>query len=100
ERLCPQSPVAVIGFSLSGNIVLKLVGEWANRAPGHVACTVAVCPPVDLALCVAALKRPLHRWYDRYFARLLWRRLQERMRLMPEAADVPLPHRPRGIYEF
>jgi uncharacterized protein len=99
-RLCPQSPTALIGFSLGGNIVLKLLGEASQRPPANLACGVAVCPPVDLAVCVAALRRPLHRGYDRYFARILFDRLQERRRAFPEAATVAFARRPRGIYEF
>jgi predicted alpha/beta-fold hydrolase len=99
-RLCPQAPTAVVGFSLGGNIVLKLLGEAGNAPPGNLDRGVAVCPPVDLAACVKALNRPLYRSYDRYFARLLWRRLQERRRVAPESATVDFLRRPRGIYEF
>lgn len=99
-RLCPQSPTAVVGFSLSGNIVLKLLGEVGATPPGNLDRGVAVCPPVDLAVCVKALNRPLYRSYDRYFARLLWQRLEERNRVAPDAAMVSFARRPRGIYEF
>jgi predicted alpha/beta-fold hydrolase len=99
-QLCPQSPTALIGFSLGGNIVLKLLGETGQSPPANLACGVAVCPPIDLAASVAALARPVHRWYDRYFARLLLSRLEERRRVMPEAATVEFARRPRGIYAF
>ena len=42
----------------------------------------------------------MYRSYDRYFARLLWKRLQERRRVAPDAATVVFQRRPRGIYEF
>jgi predicted alpha/beta-fold hydrolase len=99
-RLCPGSPTALIGFSLGGNITLKLLGEAGSAPPRNLVCGVAVCPPVDLAVCVAALARPLYRWYDRYFARLLLTRLEEKRRAMPEAALVDFVRRPRGIYQF
>jgi predicted alpha/beta-fold hydrolase len=99
-RLCPQSRTALIGFSLGGNIVLKLLGEVGSRPPANLACGVAVCPPIDLAACVAALARPVYRWYDRYFARLLVARLAERQLVLPEAATVEFKQAPRGIYEF
>jgi predicted alpha/beta-fold hydrolase len=99
-RLCPGSLTALVGFSLGGNIVLKLLGEVGDRPPHNLASAAAVCPPVDLALCVAALRRPLHRVYDRYFARLLVQRLEQRRRAHPAATTVSFPRRPRGIYDF
>jgi predicted alpha/beta-fold hydrolase len=99
-KLCPQSPTALIGFSLGGNISLKLLGESAAAPPGNLVCGVAVCPPVDLAVCVASLRRPLNRGYDRYFARMLVKALNERRRAMPDAAMVSFARKPRGIYDF
>jgi len=37
----------LIGYSMGGNLVLKLAGEWGNRAP--LCAVAAVCPAVDLA---------------------------------------------------
>ena len=99
-RLCPGSPTTMLGFSLGGNIALKLLGEVGAAPPGHLDSGVAVGPPVDLLACVEALGRPRNRLYDRYFAWMLLRRLAERRRLFPEALTVDFQRRPRGLYEF
>ena len=41
-RLCPDSPVALVGFSMGGNIALKLLGELGDGRCGHLDCAVAV----------------------------------------------------------
>jgi predicted alpha/beta-fold hydrolase len=99
-QTCPRSPATLIGFSLGGNITLKLLGESSDAPPGNLDSAMAVCPPIELACCVAALSKPLNRFYDQYFARLLWRRLGERQRVCPDAITADLPRRPRTLWEF
>jgi len=38
--------VALVGYSMRGNLVLKLVGEWGVRPP--LAAVATVCPVIDL----------------------------------------------------
>lgn len=47
-REFPASPVTQVGFSLGGNITLKLAGEDGSRPTGPLDSVVAVSPPVDL----------------------------------------------------
>ena len=98
--LCPGSPATLIGFSLGGNITLKLVGESAGELPDNLDSAVAVCPPIDLSHCVESLRRPLNRLYDRYFVRLLLDQVETQRATVPDAATVPFPRRPRGVKEF
>ena len=51
----PASPVTLVGFSLGGNIVLKLAGELSVRVPENLQRVIAVCPPADLVACSRAL---------------------------------------------
>ncbi len=44
----PDSPITMIGFSLSGNILLKLSGEMGREFERYVEKIIAVCPSVDL----------------------------------------------------
>ena len=74
--------VALVGYSMGGNLVLKLAGEWGNRAP---LCAVAtVCPAIDLAAGSDALHEPMNRMYEWHFLRRLMRRFQGKARLFPE----------------
>jgi predicted alpha/beta-fold hydrolase len=99
-RICPDSPVTVIGFSLGGNITLKMLGEAGDALPGSVDSAVAVCPPIDLMVCIRHLQRPANRLYDRHFVRMLLGQMGARLRLRPDAATVVFPRRPRGLLEL
>ena len=43
------SGFALVGFSMGGNLVLKLAGEWANAGPAQFRAVAAVCPAVHTA---------------------------------------------------
>ncbi|MEZ6127674.1 MAG: alpha/beta fold hydrolase [Planctomycetaceae bacterium] len=72
ERLCPDSPISVAGFSLSANLLLRYLGDDPPNLPLSLYRAVAVCPPIDLQHCVERLgdTRTGQR-YDWYFARQL-----------------------------
>ena len=99
-EVCPQSPTALVGFSLGGNLALKLLGEGGPRPPGNLDRTMAICPPIDLAAAVGSLDKLLNRYYDRYFVRRLLRQASKNKALRPDAPALDFPHRPRRLYEF
>ncbi|HVU87950.1 MAG TPA: alpha/beta fold hydrolase [Pirellulales bacterium] len=100
SALCPHSPVTLIGYSLGGNIALKLAGESADRPPENLCRVMAVCPPADLAACSAWIGRWQNRGYDRYFARLLSGQLLERRRRAPHAVSVDFARQPKRLIEI
>ena len=72
ERLCPTSPISVAGFSISGNMLLRYLGDDPNNLPLSLYRAVAVSPPIDLLHCVEKLRDTrMGQRYDRYFARQL-----------------------------
>jgi hypothetical protein len=74
--------IALVGYSMGGNMVLKLAGEWGARA---CLCAVAtVCPVIDLAPSADALHEPANRMYERHFLRGLMRRIRRKADLYPE----------------
>lgn len=75
--------IFVAGFSMGGNITLKLAGEWGGEAPAEVRAVAAVSPAVDLAACADALHRPGNRLYEWNFLWGLKRRLQRKAKLFP-----------------
>jgi hypothetical protein len=85
---------ALAGYSMGGNLVLKLAGEWGNGGPREFRAVVAVCPAMDLAASADALHLLGNRLYESYFLLNLRRRLREKARLFPAAFD---PSRLRGI---
>jgi predicted alpha/beta-fold hydrolase len=102
EHLCPGSPIAVVGFSLGGNLVLKLLGEATRHPLPNVDRGFVVCPPIDLEFCCRSLTRGLGRWYDRHFVALLMQRQSALQALV--AAELPAAatrsRRPRTLFEF
>lgn len=84
--LTDQSPLGVIGFSLGGNLTLKMLGDPKIELPGNVDRGMAVCPPVDLAACLENLALGWNRLYDRYFAKACVRQVLDRARKLREFA--------------
>lgn len=91
-------PIAVIGFSLGGNVLLKWLGEQGPKAPLMAA--IAVSVPFDLALCAQHLNKGPSRLYQWYLMRKLHRSVRRKaMRIPP---PVPLSRLPelRSFYQF
>jgi len=85
---------ALAGFSMGGNLVLKLAGEWGREAPPQFRAVVAVCPSMNLAASADALHLAANRVYEYYFMWQLRRRLRAKARLFPKAFDAS---RLRGV---
>ena len=88
------SQFALIGFSMGGNLVLKLAGEWASDGPPQFKAVAAVCPAMDLAASADALHEPANRLYEYYFLMQLFRRLWAKARYFPGQFDLS---RLRGV---
>ena len=85
---------ALIGFSMGGNLVLKLAGEWGGTGPPELRAVAAVCPAMDLAASADALHEPANRIYEWYFLLQLFRRMRRKARFFPRNFD---PARLRGV---
>jgi hypothetical protein len=88
------SRLALVGFSMGGNLVLKLAGEWGRKAPPQVRAVAGVCPSMDLAASADALHEKSNRLYEYYFLLKLRQRLREKARLFPGHFD---PSRAKGV---
>ncbi len=74
--------VALVGYSMGGNLVLKLAGEWGRRKP--LCAVAAVGPAIDLAASADALHEPANRIYEWRFLRGLMRRFRRKAALFPK----------------
>lgn len=63
----PSSPIILIGFSLGGNIALKLAGELGESEEHLLDRVIAICPPIDLAKTAEIMARPTNHVYNRYY---------------------------------
>jgi hypothetical protein len=73
--------IALVGYSMGGNLVLKLAGEWGVEP--LLAAVATVCPAIDLAAGADALHEPANRIYEWHFLRGLKRRLRRKAALFP-----------------
>lgn len=90
--------VALVGYSMGGNLVLKLAGEWGARPP---LCAVAtVCPAIDLAAGSDALHEPANRIYEWHFLRRLMQRYRLKASLFPGLYAVNGLGPVRSLREF
>ncbi len=76
RRREPNTPIAVIGYSLGGNVLLKWLGEQGSEAP--VVTGVAVSPPFDLAKCAIAINKGLSRGYQNKLLKELRHKVREK----------------------
>lgn len=81
--------IAVIGYSLGGNIALRLAGAHGQNGPANALTSVcAVSPTMDLGRCVEALERPSNFLYELNFVRNLRGRMRRKARAMPGRFDL------------
>jgi predicted alpha/beta-fold hydrolase len=96
HHLSPLSKISLVGFSLGGNVILKLAGEWGCRPPQYVDSIVAVSPPVDLVYAAWNIRRRGNQVYEAYFMRQVRSQLTMRRRRVKDLVDNglnPLPNR-------
>ena len=77
------SAIAVAGYSLGGNLTLKLAGELGDAAPPELKAVCAVSPTMDLACCVNALERRSNVAYQWNFVRNLKGRMRRKAAAFP-----------------
>jgi uncharacterized protein len=81
--------IGLAGYSMGGNIALKLMGESAPINAGApplpmVKAVCAVSPPIDLAACMTAMESLDNRLYEWNFLRTLRARLRRKAALFPD----------------
>jgi predicted alpha/beta-fold hydrolase len=92
--------MALAGFSMGGNLVLKLLGEWAGGGPAEVKAGIGVSPAMDLAASADALHELANRVYEWKFLRGLRRRIQRKAALFPGRYDTRYLRGLRSLREF
>jgi predicted alpha/beta-fold hydrolase len=97
ERL---ESIALIGYSMGGNLVLKLAGELGGAAPHQLRSVVGISPSIDLGPSAAALHRPANRLYEWRFLRALFRRFRYKARFFPRAYDANRTTGIRSLRDF
>lgn len=99
EALAPR-PLFLVGFSMGGNIALKLAGEWGDSPPDHVRAICAVSPPLRLDLCSRNIGRSRNFVYQKRFLLQLRAALRRKKAALPDVFSELRIESPRSIWEF
>ena len=92
--------IALIGYSMGGNLVLKLAGDLGAVAPTALRSVIGVSPAVDLGPSADALHEPLNRVYEMKFLRSLVARYRRKAELFPAAYDAARAEGLRSLRDF
>ena len=97
----PNRALGAWGFSLGGNILLKLLGEREDGGLNAVSASVAMSVPYDLAAGCALLEESrMGRAYTGYFMRSLKRKMHSKAHLVGDLVDMRRVLATRTIREF
>ena len=92
--------IAVAGYSLGGNLALKLAGEYGPNAPRALIAVAAVSPIIEISECTRALERPGNGLYQWNFVRDLKRRMRRKDRCNPGGFDLARVGAIKTVREF
>lgn len=91
--------LAIVGFSLGGNLTLRYLAEIATNPPAILKKAVAFSVPCD----ISSANIEIHRWYNylylRRFLKSLNQKVVEKAQQFPDELKLP-PRLPRTFYEF
>ncbi len=71
------------GYSMGGNLVTKMAGEFGEGAPKELRGVAGVCPALDLSRCADALEERQNYLYQWHFVRGLMERYRRKCELFP-----------------
>jgi predicted alpha/beta-fold hydrolase len=91
--------VGLVGYSMGGNLVMKLAGDWGQNAPRELTAVAGVSPAVDLGPSADAMHEPANWIYEYKFLVSLMRRLRYKVSLFPDRYKMP-DRWPRTIREW
>jgi uncharacterized protein len=76
------------GYSMGGNLVTKMAGEFGSAVPKALRGACAVCPALDLAACADALELPENYLYQRRFVKGLMSRFARKHKMFPDRYPI------------
>jgi uncharacterized protein len=99
-RESPGQPLAIAGFSLGGNVLLKWLGERGTDLPPELRSAAAVSVPYDLERGARFIERGFSRVYTRHFLRTLRAKASAKLAQDPELFDAASLKRARTLFAF
>ena len=101
RRRWPHRRMGALGFSLGGNVLLKLMGEREDGGTGLLAAAVGISVPYDLAAGSIYMEQGLMGlFYTRYFLRSLKAKIWAKKELLESILDLEKVLGARTLVEF
>jgi hypothetical protein len=94
----PHMPLAVIGFSLGGNVLLKWLGETGDLNP--LTAAIAVSVPFELNKAVSRINHGFSRIYEQRLLYSLCKKIQRKFQCQPAPFDISLLKKLRTLRDF
>lgn len=94
----PKSPLILIGFSLGGNMALKLAGEFLNLEP-LLKKVIAICPPISLEDSARRFQERSNYFYQRSFLKYLRNIVRSKKQKFSQSLNQALL-KCSSLYEF
>lgn len=96
----PSSLVAIVGFSLGGNVALKAAGEYGSEPPTQLRAVVGISVPLDLDRACTRIDAASNWLYRRYFLGRLRRIVAGRIQAHPDVYEGVEPPPTLSIRDF
>lgn len=90
----------VAGFSMGGNLVLKMAGEFGEEVPRQLRGVVGICPSCALGACADAIGEFQNRIYEKRFVKQLKQRMLRKAALFPGRYQLNGLKKIRSVREF
>lgn len=101
KHLLPQyHQVALTGFSLGGNVLLKYLAEESTAISPKIKSAVAFSVPIDLHESALVMAKWHNRWYMKRFLKSMNAKMLEKSKLFPGQLDVSHIHLIKTFHEF
>lgn len=92
--------VALIGFSMGGNQILKYLGENPTLVPEQVAAAITFSVPCDLDATEKVIAKPSRRIYFEYFMKGLRHKTRIKSDMFPDQVDATQLKSVRSLRDF
>lgn len=94
----PNLPIAAIGYSLGGNVLLKWLGETGEQNP--LCAAIAISVPFELKKAAERIQQGFSRIYEWYFIKCLRDRLVKKFQTITAPVDVTLLFQVQSMRDF
>jgi predicted alpha/beta-fold hydrolase len=88
------------GYSMGGNLILKMAGELSENAPCQLRAVAGVCPSIELGVCADAVGLRQNFIYQEHFVRNLKKRMRRKSQMYPGIFDLREMNKVKTLREF